>query len=111
MLMCRLELRIFFFTCLFCIATSVSIVKRYPHDNLCYTQGFEFISDAQLVESCGNYGVSRVLVHELDRANNQLHKINNVSLETSVFGEGVTLLNGKYYVLTWRERKIFLINK
>jgi glutamine cyclotransferase len=99
------------FCCLFIVISStITILNKYPHDTTCYTQGFEFISETQLVESCGLYGKSQIIIHQLDKQRKQIAPLNRKQLPNEVFGEGVTLFNGKYYVLTWREKRVFLLN-
>ncbi len=94
-----------------CMVGAVSIVTTYQHDNYCYTQGFEFVGNSQLVESCGMYGKSRVMVRELDRTKTELMTVRRTQLDIKVFGEGVTLLNDKFYVLTWREHRVLILNR
>lgn len=82
-----------------------SILNTYPHDIQAYTQGLEF-HNGILYESTGLYNRSSI------RKTN--HKTGEVlskkDLESKYFGEGLTILNGKAYQLTWRENTGFIYN-
>jgi glutaminyl-peptide cyclotransferase len=74
------------------------IVNTYPHDSEAYTQGLEFYNDT-LYESTGQYGSS-----SLRKTNFETGEIlKNVKLADRYFGEGLSILNGKIYQLTWKE--------
>ncbi|GGE14951.1 glutaminyl-peptide cyclotransferase [Psychroflexus salis] len=74
-----------------------SIVNTYPHNAKAYTQGLEFVGDT-LYEGTGQYKQSSL--RKVDyKTGKVLQKIN---LPDRVFGEGVSILNGKIYQLTWR---------
>lgn len=82
-----------------------TILNTYPHDIQAYTQGLEF-HNGILYESTGLYNRSSI------RKTN--HKTGEVllkkELESNYFGEGLTILNGKTYQLTWRENTGFIYN-
>ena len=79
------------------------VVKEYPHDPLAFTEGLEF-KDGALYESVGEYGTSDIRKTDLATGKVTLsHK-----MEPQYFGEGLTLLNGKVYQLTYREGKGFV---
>lgn len=67
------------------------------HDGKVYTQGFE-IHNGFIYESGGQYGASSI--NKLDKSGKvlQTHK-----LEERYFAEGLTILGGKVYQLTWKE--------
>ncbi len=85
-----------------------TVVNTYPHDTGFYTEGLEF-HDGQLYESSGSgssenesgkpyypsaFGIANLKTGKVDR---------KVSLDnTHFFGEGITILNGKIYQLTWQ---------
>ncbi|PKA96583.1 glutamine cyclotransferase [Flavobacteriaceae bacterium MAR_2009_75] len=73
------------------------IVNEYPHDNKAYTQGLEFHNDT-LYESTGKKG--RSSLRKVDFKTGEI--IQQVNLEDNYFGEGITILNDKIYMLTWR---------
>ena len=74
-----------------------SVVARVPHDTTAYTQGLVY-ADGQLYESTGLLGQSQV--RRLNRETGQVEAA--VHLPDSRFGEGLTLLDGKLYQLTWQ---------
>jgi len=73
------------------------VVSIYPHDSSAFTQGLIF-ADGKLYEGTGQEGYSSLRQVEL--------KTGRVSKKVDVpepyFGEGITLLNGKIYQLTWQ---------
>lgn len=74
------------------------IINTYPHDSEAYTQGLEFYNDT-LYESTGQYGNS-----SLRKTNFETGEVfKNVKLADRYFGEGLSILNGKIYQLTWKE--------
>ncbi|TMM56941.1 glutaminyl-peptide cyclotransferase [Maribacter algarum] len=73
------------------------IIKEYPHDNRAYTQGLEFYQDT-LYESTGKKG--RSSLRKVDYKTGKVLK--QIDLDNTIFGEGMTILNGKIYQLTWQ---------
>lgn len=80
-----------------------TILEEYPHDSEAYTQGLEFINDT-LYESTGQYKKSSL--RKTDYKTGEV--LNNVPLADAYFAEGLTILNGKIYQLTWREKTGFI---
>ena len=77
---------------------SYKVINTYPHDSEAYTQGLEFYNDT-LYESTGQYGNS-----SLRKTNFETGEVlKNVKLADRYFGEGLSILNGKIYQLTWKE--------
>jgi glutamine cyclotransferase len=74
------------------------IVNTYPHDISSYTQGLEFYQGT-LYESTGQYNESKL--RKIDYESGEILK--NLNLSNGFFGEGITILNGKIYQLTWQE--------
>lgn len=73
------------------------IVNVFPHDPEAYTQGLLF-TDGMLLESTGREGQS-----SLRRVEVQTGKvIKKVEVPEPYFAEGLALLNGKLYQLTWQ---------
>jgi glutamine cyclotransferase len=73
------------------------VTARYPHDSTAYTQGLVLAGNA-LFESTGLYGHS-----ELRRVDLQSGRVlKAVSLAPDRFGEGLALLQGRLYQLTWK---------
>ena len=73
------------------------ILNTYPHDPGSYTQGLEFYGDT-LYESTGKKGASKV--RKLNFETGEV--LQQIDLDPSVFGEGITLLHNKLYQLTWQ---------
>ena len=73
------------------------VTARYPHDSTAYTQGL-FWADSVLFESTGRYGHSDVRRVEL-KSGRVLAKHD---LATDRFGEGLALVGGRLYQLTWK---------
>lgn len=73
------------------------IVNIYPHDTLSFTEGLEFYRDT-LIESTGQKGMS--FFKKCDYKTGKVYK--KVELDPQYFGEGITVLNGKLYQLTWQ---------
>lgn len=79
------------------------IINEYPHDMDAYTQGLEFVGDT-LYESTGQYGKS-----SLRKTDYKTGKVlQQINLDRTYFGEGITVLNSKIYQLTWREKVGFI---
>lgn len=79
------------------------VVRSYPRPADRYTQGLLF-ADGLLWEGTGQYGDSRLLRTDLDRGTCETV----ASLPASEFGEGIALLGGKLYQLTWTSNKCYV---
>jgi glutamine cyclotransferase len=78
-------------------AEPFEITARYPHDSAAYTQGLVY-ADGVLLESTGRYGLS-----ELRRVDIRSGRVlAAVRLAPDRFGEGLALLRGRLYQLTWK---------
>lgn len=73
------------------------IINEFPHDIGAYTQGLEF-HDGVLYESTGKRGKSSL--RKVDFKTGEV--LNKIALENSQFGEGITIMDGKIYQLTWQ---------
>lgn len=82
---------------------SYNIVNRYPHDPSAFTEGLEY-KDGYLYESTGEYGSSDLRKVELVTGK----VLQSTKMDARYFGEGMTILNGKIYQLTYREGKGFV---
>lgn len=76
---------------------SYKILKTYPHDKACYTQGLQWIGSSFL-ESCGQQGKSNLREVALSGA-----VIRQKRLPNEVFAEGMVRLGSKVYQLTWQQ--------
>lgn len=85
---------------------SYQIVNEFPHDPAAFTEGLQFV-DGYLYESTGQYGKSDLRKTDLKTGKVlQQHKLDN-----RFFGEGIAVLNGKIYQLTYREKTGFIYDK
>lgn len=76
-----------------------SVRSTMPHDVSAFTQGL-VIHNGQLYESTGQEGTSWIGI--VDVATGVADK--KVTLESSYFGEGITVFNNKIYQLTWKNK-------
>lgn len=72
------------------------IVRTLPHDTMAFTQGL-VVHAGGFVESTGQNGQSSIRL--VDIATGKVRRMQR--LEDRYFGEGMTVLNGKAYMLTW----------
>lgn len=86
-------------------AISYNIVNQFPHDPKAFTEGLEY-RDGVLYESVGQYGKSDIRKVEL--ATGKI--LQSTKMEDRYFGEGLTILNGKIYQLTYKEGKGIVYN-
>src|SRR5690606_6619138 len=82
---------------------SFSVINVYPHDAGAFTQGLEF-HDGYLYESTGQYGSSELRKTEIETGK----VLQAVKLDQKYFGEGMTIMGDKIYLLTYRERAGFV---
>ncbi len=88
---------------------SVQIVNSYPHNTESYTQGLEFFN-GQLYEGTGDPGQQgKSILAEVNLNTGAFGK--KIGLDATHFGEGITVLNGKIYQLTWRTGKCFIYDQ
>jgi glutamine cyclotransferase len=80
-----------------------SIVNIYTHDPRAFTQGLEF-HDGQLVESTGETGRSSLRRVTLETGD----ILQKIDVPSPYFGEGLTVLNGRVYQLTWQHQLGFI---
>lgn len=79
------------------------VVNTWPHDTEAYTQGLVF-NDGKLLEGTGRVGRSSLRLVELETGK-MLKKVN---VPSPYFAEGITLLKGKIYQLTWQDQRGFI---
>jgi glutamine cyclotransferase len=82
------------------------ILKTYPHDTSAYTEGLLF-ADGCLYESTGEIGTSTLRRVELATGEVQ----QQVKLADAFYGEGLALVDGKLFQLTWRNHVGFVYDK
>lgn len=74
------------------------VVKTYPHDPKAFTEGL-FYHDGFLYESTGEEGKSSLRKVELETGK----IVQKFDLPREDFGEGISMINGNIYQLTWRQ--------
>jgi glutamine cyclotransferase len=81
------------------------IVKTYSHDITSFTEGLEFYKGV-LYENTGLKGKSNLLKTDFETGK----ILKAVPMDAQYFGEGITILNGKIYQLTWQNKVGFIYN-
>jgi glutaminyl-peptide cyclotransferase len=76
------------------------VVARLPHDTMAFTQGL-VVDRGHLLESTGLEGRSGVRVVEAATG----RVLRRVELPSTEFGEGITVLDGRLYQLTWKSHQ------
>ena len=76
------------------------IVARLPHDTMAFTQGLLFYR-GHLLESTGLEG--RSSLREVEPATGRVRR--RVDLPSNEFGEGIAVLDGRIYQLTWKSHE------
>jgi glutamine cyclotransferase len=79
------------------------VVHAWPHDRGAFTQGLVF-HDGELLESTGLYGQSSLRRVDLDTGK----ILQQVAVSPQFFAEGLALVNGKLFQLTWQNQKGFV---
>ena len=85
---------------------NAKVVATYPHDPGAYTQGL-VIDNGQMFEGTGQYGSSTL--REVDLKTGKVTR--SISLDEQYFGEGITILNGKIFQLTWKSNFCFVYDR
>jgi len=78
------------------------VVKRYPHQTSCFTEGLFLNGSEQVFESCGLFGESYLRSYDLTTG--ETHKQGAVPRE--IFSEGLVMLKGHLYMLTYKSLQI-----
>lgn len=79
------------------------VVAAYPHDPNAFTQGLA-IEAGRLYEGTGQYGASTL--RRVDLATGRVEK--GRALAAQYFGEGIAILDGLVYQLTWQNGVVFV---
>ncbi len=77
------------------------VIAEMPHDTSAFTEGFELV-DGTLYESTGLAGRSEL--RELDPATGAVRR--SVPLPAPVFGEGLTVVGDRIWVMTYQDRVV-----
>jgi glutamine cyclotransferase len=81
------------------------ILNTYPHDTGAYTQGLEF-HNGILYEGTGKTGFSTLRKVNFETG----EVVQKIDMDASVFGEGITIMDGKLYQLTWQSGMGYVYN-
>lgn len=85
---------------------SFSVVETYPHDVNAFTQGL-VVNNGAFLESTGQYGFS-----SLRRVAIRTGKVSRLEkIDARYFAEGMTVLKGRIYVLTYLNQKGFIYDE
>jgi glutamine cyclotransferase len=82
---------------------SYEVVSTWPHDHQAFTQGLVF-QDGQFLESTGLNGQSSL--RRVDLKTGMV--IKQIEVPAQYFAEGLAVLKGKVYQLTWQNHKGFV---
>src|SRR5262249_33043483 len=85
---------------------SYRVIKTYPHDNSAFTQGLEY-RDGFLYEGTGLPG--RSSVRKVDLATGRV--VQKYDVPQPFFGEGITVLNGQIFEITYTTQTGFVYDK
>lgn len=87
--------------------SSIEAVNVFPHDPAAFTQGLVYAGNDTLFESTGLYGKSSVR-----RVALQTGKVEDIEkMDSSYFGEGLTLIGERLFQVTWLTRTGFMYDK
>jgi glutamine cyclotransferase len=81
------------------------VIKSWSHDRRAYTQGL-LVYGESFLESTGLNGQSSLREVEIKTG----RVLKQISLPAEFFGEGLAVLNGRAYQLTWQSRRGFIYN-
>ena len=84
-------------------SVNLTFLRTLEHSREAFTQGLVFGSNAVLYESTGQYG--RSTLRRIDKQSGQINFIRPIA--TNYFSEGITAINGKIIMLTWRSGLAF----
>ncbi len=79
--------------------TPVTARASYPHDPQAFSQGL-VIDGGTMYEGTGQHGASSL--RQVELASGKVQRL--IPLHQDYFGEGITILNGRLYQLTWKNR-------
>jgi len=79
------------------------VVNVFPHDTASYIEGLQYV-DGKFYESAGNYGESDIRI--TDPASGKV--LQSKKLDKKYFGEGITVINGKVFQMTYQENTCFV---
>lgn len=87
-------------------AIPYQVINEFPHDKGAFTEGLQYV-DGHMYESTGEYGSSDIRKTDLKTGK----VLQSQKLDEKYFGEGLTVMNGKIYQLTYREKTGFVYDQ
>jgi glutamine cyclotransferase len=88
-----------------------TIINTYPHDHQAYTEGLEFYKDT-LYEATGNGAGNDTGIKGISSMRKVDYKtgkvLKSVEYPEEIFGEGISILNGKIYQLTYKQEECYV---
>jgi len=81
------------------------VVRTLPHDRAAFTQGL-VVYDGHFLESTGQNGQSSIRIVDISTGK----VLKRQPLEGMYFGEGMVVLNGNAYMLTWLNQHGFIFD-
>ena len=88
------------------VSYTYRVEQTYPHDHSAWTQGLVY-ADSVLYEGTGLNG--RSSLRKVDLETGEVLEIKR--LDEDLFGEGIALLDGEIFQLTWRAGVAFVYNQ
>jgi len=79
-----------------------TVINTYPHDTHAFTEGL-FYYQGFMYESTGLYGASTL--RKVNFETGQV--VQQISINSTYFAEGITIFNNQIFQLTWREVIVF----
>ena len=88
------------------------ILNEFQRDEPCFTEGFSYITDDKLLESCGGWNYASIHYLNIDRKLKKITKQQGLEQHGNYFGEGSDIFlnkdsEPKIYQLTWDSHLIF----
>lgn len=81
------------------------LIAQYPHNTGSFTEGLELV-DSTMYESTGLNGQSKLAKVDLKTGKD----IQKIDIENKYFGEGITIINGKLFMVTYQTEKGFVFD-
>ncbi len=82
------------------------VVDKKPQARDIFVQGLQIL-DGELYVSAGGYGKSRVLRYDFGDGRLETER----RLDPRLWAEGLTVLKDRVYLLTWRSRNLFILDR
>lgn len=87
------------------VPSHANVVDTFSHDRTCFTQGL-MLYKGFIYESCGLYGKSSL--RKVDEKTGAV--IQELKIPPQNFAEGMTIIDDIIYLLTWKERKLIIVD-